>query len=861
MPDSPRVRPGSGPVSGASGIAAFTWILYVPLAALFLHDAVSSGGAYLLRDILTFFHPWQSTVREAVRAGALPFWSHDAACGTPLLANLQSGVFYPPNWLYWFLSFDVALTTGMLLHLALGGILMRAFLRRAGLDDPAAFFGGAAFAFGTWTLAHLEAPMKLGAAVWIPLAWIGTWEAMREGRRRGLGLVGLAIALSLLAGYPQITALGFVSVSLLAFVLGIELLITKDVPLLEKAKRFFALPAALALAALVAGVQLAPTREMLSASGKIAPYPIDVALTRSLPPKGLVGLLDPFFLGLPGVDRYWGADAIEFPFSAIYVGALAVLLAAAAFPAFRQPRRPRRVRREDLAKPVEAAIVPRVLPTFLLLGALAGTALALGRFGGAWTFLHTRVPGFASFRWPATADFLVSLHVAGLAAVGLACVLREESRWRILSVAAVFLGATFLVVAAISRGPLGEIFRAIQLAGSPPYQQQAYAAGRDAWAASLAIRGGIAVVAGALAFALAGRGLTLGWAWSALLLLDLFAVGRMFGTPVARGFYDSTPKEVAALRDDLAGRRVYTPGDVGQLGNFLAGCRNPVAFAWAKHALLANANVPAGIGQVQPCDPLSSRRQDAFPQIYDSPMTPDPVRQRILDLWDVARVVHLNDVRPLEVPAIQDPERGLSMVAHEPRLGRATLLTGWETVGGDGRQTLDRLLAPDHDPARTTLLEAVEGVRPPNPANRPADGPCDAIEYETFPNRIRVAWHVGQGGMLRVLESWAPGWHARVNGDPAPVYRADFLFLAVPVPAGSVTVELEYRPAAFPVGIAASAAGLLGLCLCFAGGSRKKVAATHRHASARAGATHRPIPSPPSTPSLTSRNTRSARVP
>lgn len=843
MPDSSRVRPGSGPESGPAA-AAFLWVLYPLLAVLFLHDAVFSGGAYLLRDILTFFHPWQTAVRESLRAGALPFWNHDTSCGIPLLANLQSGVFYPANWLFWFLSFDQALTIGMVLHLTLAAILLRAFLRRAGVEEPAAFLGGALFAFGTWPLAHLEAPMKLGAAVWLPLAWLGTWEAMREGRRRGLGFAGLAIALSLLAGYPEITALALVSVALLAFILGIELIVSRDVPLPDKLVRSFALPAALTLGVLLAGVQLAPSREMTVASGKIAPYPPDVAMARSLPPKGLVGLVDPFFLGFPGFDRYWGGDAVEFPSSAIYVGGLALLLAAASFPAFRRLRRSRRLRREDLSKPTETAIVPRVLPTFLLVGVFLGVALALGRWGGLWKVLYAYVPGFASFRWPATAGFLVAAHVAGLAAVGLACMLRDAARWRVLSIAAIALGAALLVAAVLARGPLGGILRAVQLAGSLPYQLAGYDAARDAWISSLALRGAIAAVAGVIGLALASRGLVVGWAWCVFLLADLFLTGRALGMPVAKGFYDETPAEVAALREELHGRRVYTPRAYDQLGNFLAGCRNPKAFAWAKQSLLCNANVPAGIAQVLGADPLSPRRHDAFAAIFDDPATPHEIRERIFDLWDAARLFEFPDVRPLEVPTIQDPARGFHMNPHEPRLSRATLVTGWETLAGDDdRRVLDRLLAPEHDPQLSTVLERSGNVKMPEPLTRPATGPCDAMEYETFPNRIRVAWHLGDAGMLRILESWAPGWRATVNGKPAPVYRADFLFLAVPVPEGSVAVELEYRPASFPMGVAASSVGVLGLIACFAGGYRRK-APVARPTAKRTAIVRRPSPTP-----------------
>ena len=871
MADASRVRAPGPPLPPGGPVAALLPFAFFVLAALFLYDVALTGRAYLLRDILTFFHPWQSAVRASIRAGALPLWNHDVFCGLPLLANLQSGVFYPANWLGWVLPFDTALTAGMVLHLALAGILARGFLRRARLADPEAFLGGALFAFGTWPLAHLEAPMKLGAAVWLPLMWSGTWEAMHDGHRRGLGMLGLGVALSLLAGYPQITALALLSVGILALFLLGEMLLSKERSAGSRAKRALALPVGLLIGALVAAIQLAPAWEMTALSGKAADYPSIVAMSRSLPWKGLGGLVDPFFLGMPGVDRYWGADAVEFPYGAIYIGVIGLVLAAVSGIALRPPRRARRVRREDVARPAETQAVSRLVPAFLFTGLALGLLLALGRFVPLWGFLHANLPGFARFRWPATANLLVVAHLAPLAAIGLACLRRDPDRWRIVGMAALALGALLLLTSVLARGPLAGPLRSWQLAGSPEFQQAAWTATHETWAQSLAMRGEILLVAGALALGMAARSpAAVAWGWTGLVLLDLFLVARSFGTPTAKGFYDEVPADLVQLRDELGGQRIYTPHSVDQLGNFLAGCRNPVAFEWAKHAMLCNANVPAGVAQVQGCDPLSPRRHDAFAQVFDAATTPHEVRERLFDLWDAGYLVEMHGVQPLDIPDLADPRKGFALNPHEPKLGRATLVSGWDTFP-NGQEVLNRLLSPEHDPRERTLLEAAPDGPEPPPAKAPV-GRCDPIGYDVAPNRIQAAWHVGRGGMLRILETWAPGWQAKVNGAPAPVYRADFLFLAVPVPEGSVEVELQYRPASLPVGAGLSAAGILGLLFCFAGGKRRPGAGRHAsevpwdESSRSASRPPRESPRPPSSargssPAAGSRGTTTASPP
>ncbi|MEJ2150454.1 MAG: hypothetical protein P8Z40_13375, partial [Chloroflexota bacterium] len=48
------------------------------------------------------FYPWQKMAFDALRSGALPLWNPLLGNGAPLLANYQTAVFYPPNWLHLF---------------------------------------------------------------------------------------------------------------------------------------------------------------------------------------------------------------------------------------------------------------------------------------------------------------------------------------------------------------------------------------------------------------------------------------------------------------------------------------------------------------------------------------------------------------------------------------------------------------------------------------------------------------------------------------------------------------------------------------------------------------------------------------
>src|SRR5262245_61641866 len=76
------------------------------------------------------FWPWRHLVKEALLQGEWPLWNPLVGNGAPLLANLQSAAFYPPNLIYLFLPVEHALTLSVILHLILAGLLMYAFARQ-----------------------------------------------------------------------------------------------------------------------------------------------------------------------------------------------------------------------------------------------------------------------------------------------------------------------------------------------------------------------------------------------------------------------------------------------------------------------------------------------------------------------------------------------------------------------------------------------------------------------------------------------------------------------------------------------------------------------------------------------------------
>jgi len=99
----------------------------------------------------------------------------------------------------------------------------------------------------------------------------------------------------------------------------------------------------------------------------------------------------------------------------------------------------------------------------------------------------------------------------------------------------------------------------------------------------------------------------------------------------------------------------------------------------------------------------------------------------------------------------------------------------------------------------------------------PADGAVESVAFQEYgANRLALTAHASGKALLVLSEFEYPGWKAKVNGQPAPIYRVDAVLRGIPIPDGASRVELDYRPATVSAGAGVSAATFLAVGLAFA---------------------------------------------
>jgi len=123
-------------------------------------------------------------------------------------------------------------------------------------------------------------------------------------------------------------------------------------------------------------------------------------------------------------------------------------------------------------------------------------------------------------------------------------------------------------------------------------------------------------------------------------------------------------------------------------------------------------------------------------------------------------------------------------------------------------QALARIYDPDVIAGNSVWLAPEGSLRAlASPPGRAGD--CRLQAYRN--NHISALCRADQPAVAVFVEQYARGWHATVDGRPTELVRANVIMRALPLAAGSHTIELDYHTPGLAVGGAISIASLLML--------------------------------------------------
>ncbi|RJQ37727.1 hypothetical protein C4559_03260 [Candidatus Microgenomates bacterium] len=118
---------------------------------------------------------------------------------------------------------------------------------------------------------------------------------------------------------------------------------------------------------------------------------------------------------------------------------------------------------------------------------------------------------------------------------------------------------------------------------------------------------------------------------------------------------------------------------------------------------------------------------------------------------------------------------------------RATLFYSYETILKK-EDIIKRFYSDDFDFRKVLILEE----KPQNVNyNVQGAGSADIISYN--PNDIKINVFTDQPALLFLSDNFYPNWRVKVNGKEAKIYRADYSFRAIEVPSGKSSVNFYYN--------------------------------------------------------------------
>jgi hypothetical protein len=785
--------------SSASGLVLATLAC---TTILFFSDLLLEGQVPVFRDLLVFVVPFKEFLARRLRAGMIPLWNPWIALGTPFLASLQTGVFYPPSLLLLVplpLGFDLFIVFHYLV--ALTGAWC--WIRARDLSIGAAAVGALTFTLGGYLVSMMSVTNHLQAGCWAPWVLLAWDRYLSRRAKAGWVAFTLLVALQVLAGAPESSLM---TLSLAAAATCFRLL--------GRWREAASAAAALGLAAVVAlaltAIQIAPTVEYVRESARGQSLrPVEV-MSWSMQPVSLLGLLLPHGGALgPGVHPGDLGPMLERTppwIASLYVG----------------------------LAPLCLAVVGAVFGVERWLWApAAGLALllALGDHLPLLPALLHAAPGvFGRFRFPEKFFFVTHLGVAVLAAAGFELLRRREPRAERLALATAFTLAIVVAALAAARILLPDLYlRAILVLGGGWQGAAALASLAEsifvrAWRA-LAI---LATFAGLLLLRRLGAcsGRTMSVLVVALVGTDLAAThyGLNLAIPWAelgrrRAFVDLEELRGGSYR--LFHYQTTSAAFPGQEPKPLRGLEHLSRFGWqtqsarslfreAWQASTFNTPMLDEVGTLSGADGIQRNSENMLREALSLPFRPQAVQ-----LLGIFSVLYLVGPEPLDVAGLRAMTVPHDFPFHVYRIENVApqAYLAWRIHSASSDlDAFNRMIAGDFRPGKDAVISAPLGSwRDGCGDSTQAPGEVSVIERRDDQLRLRVSARCT--ALLVVNDSHFPGWHAALDGRGVEILRANALVRGVVVPAGGHEITFAYRPASFRIGAVVSATTLVGLAL------------------------------------------------
>ena len=704
-------------------------------------------------DLYSEHYPVARYAGEMLRRGEIPLWNPYQLNGIPFLAVPHSRLFYPPNLIYLLPQTGIAIEIDLVFHWLFAGVGLWLLVRAWGMSHLAGFAAATSFMLSRWLVDAIQWPGIIACAAWLPWTLLSIEGVLRRQRWAPIGLA-LALAMQLFNGATEFIVYNAYACALYS---GIRLIDlgrgerTQDVFL-----RIGVLCAAVTAGVGLAAIQLLPTLELLTESGRLGggthlEFALGGPLTGHLPEA-------PFLMGALNAEG-WSALG------------LLPLLGLVLFP-----------KQQGLRSPWIFALLLVTYSSLLI-------------FGGWFFELYFDTFLGQMFRRPTKFFYQYNLGLGIFAAVAMNRLLELRDNRSLLGSHPWEIGLAGIVTLAWG-------IWLLVVAHSVPW-----------------ILGSIALLATFVFVRDPKQRTWVCLALCATQVVHLTLVPRNNSMRPFRQEhrFDSIENVFDSLRDQADLQRIYTspmfifdpattPKQGLLRGAYMAVDYEPLTTGRQRDYYLRASMEPSVtahfsggyfVGENTRWGLLDNASVRFYLALANEPA------------FDFLRTL---STKPRKTGVRMHRQRGVDVFERTQALPRAYFVANALEIP-NAEAILDRMSQPRFHSRNFVLLERERGSL--TRSNRPPGSSHVEIEAPDS-DTLRIDVWSDQPGYVVLTDTWYPGWEATVNGETVPIHRANFLFRAVEVQQGDSQIVFRYAPQSLRDG--AQISGLFALALAVVAG-------------------------------------------
>lgn len=733
-------------------------LLLAVLCLVFFWKILFAGSDKIIAgyDILVGHYYSHAFTRESLLRGVIPKWNPYEYAGTPFAADPANFVFYPLDKLFLFIPIAKSISLSLVFHVFLAGAGTLLFARRIGLGFGGSLISAIAFMFGGYFIDRIgigHEIMILGSAY---LPWIFLcYEIASQKNELAVCLVGgVFVGLQALSASAQPMLYTAISVLVYAVVKSLCGQTDNRVKLLGRNVGYLVLMGILGVG--IAAIQMVPSLEFVRHTARSATT-MDFVRSFSFPPRNFLHFLFPY-LDIGRAITNWEYTC--------YLGIFPLALALA-----------------TITTTWNAKTVP-----FAAVGTIAA-AIMLARHNVLFPFMAEIVPALKLFRVHARAELGFIFALSLLAGIGWnVCFSDDAEKSRRLRIMLVTVSALFCVTALVVT--MLFVQGKVSIHYMLPFPGKGFGGFTDAGENILSL------LHKRFLFPIS------------LIFLSLLASLILFRT---------TSKYVGSLLLVLVVADLFliNSGRIQLIStDYLTQSNDLIEFV--------KSNQGSQYSRVWLPESLFFPSQAKYFKIFDvngySPLALKEFEEYLASLTGIEQVRNPDHTmnKLIFVKKKQPPENILNVrfFGYNPPKGQLPVIEIWPAslphayfVADYKKGSPSEFFASKFDLQRTVFLNA---AKPEGHKELETTAGEARVEIKSYSNdEIHLAVKAPTDGFVVLSEVYYPGWRAEIDGNPAKVFRGDYLLRVVPVTKGEHTIRLFFAPLSLLIGETVTALTLL----------------------------------------------------